>query len=299
MFVADVLIRLLSAVIAAVIPFFLGRYLHRQHHECSWYMFRTGCCTFVISQVFHIPFNALVLKLVGIKESMPEGIALVYFSIFLGLSAGVFEETTRYFAYRFRLTSPETRTFQSALMFGAGHGGIESILLVGIGGLCQLIAMMVLRNMDLENAGFPSDQIPIIEKAIHDYWSAPWYDFLLADLERIFAIIVHLSMTVMVLQCFRGSQSKSRLWMLLFAILWHAGLDSMAVFLITTYNLYLTELMVAVWALASLAILRYFYKRQMDTEEIVASYRLEESEPLDPVLREPAQILSDTQEELS
>ena len=295
MFIAKVFVRLLSAIIAAVIPFIFGRELYRRHHDCSWDMFRTGCWTFVISQVFHIPFNIIVSNLIGIKDSMPEGPALVYYSIFLGLSAGVFEETTRYFAYRCRLTSPETRTYWAALMFGTGHGGIESILLIGIGGLCQLIAMIVLKFTNLENANFPPDQIPLIEKAIQEYWSTPWYAFLMADVERIFTIIIHVTMTVMVLQCFCSSQVKSRQWMLLLAILWHAGLDSLAVLVTIKYNAYLAELIVVLWTLASLAILQYFYKHHMD-REIVTSDPVEESEPLNLSSEEqPEQIWTETE----
>jgi len=209
----------------------------------------------------------IVFKLVGWNGTLPEGAALIYFSIFLGLSAGVFEETTRYLAYRYRLTSPASRTFQSALMFGAGHGGIESILLVGLGGIGQLIAMTVLRKKDLDTMDIPAEQIELLRKQIHDYWSFPWYGVLLADIERIFTMIVHVAMTVMVLQCFRNSQSTSRLSMLFLAILWHAGLDALAVMFVTMYSVYMTELLVAIWALASLGILRYFYDMDRRNEQ--------------------------------
>lgn len=267
MFIGSFLIRLLAALIAILIPIALGRYWH-QTHGSPWSLFRTGCFTFVLSQVFHIPFNLIVFRSIkfidgndGGSGGVPTGGAsLVYLSIFLGLSAGVFEETTRYLAYRYRLTSPANRTFKAALMFGTGHGGIESILLVGVGGIAQLIGMAVLRDHDLASMGIPADQIPTMEQQIQDYWSLPWYGVFLGDLERVFAITAHIALTVLVLQCFRGP--PRHFYWLFVAILFHAGLDFFAVFLIAKYkNVYITELAVAVWALLSVGIIGHFYHK--------------------------------------
>lgn len=253
-------IRLLAAVIAIFLPFLVGRHLNRRHGS-PWSLFRTGCYTFVISQVFHIPFNIIVFKWIGLNGAIPEGPTLVYLSLFLGLSAGVFEETTRYLAYRYRLTNVASRTVQAAFMFGAGHGGIESFLLVGLGGIGQLITMTVLQNKDLQTMNLPEDQLELLQKQIHDYWAIPWYGVIMADMERMFTMIIHVAMTLLVLQCFKGSyqQSTSKITMLLLAIAWHAGLDFCAVLLTTTYNMYLAELMVGLWALASCGIIRYYY----------------------------------------
>jgi hypothetical protein len=83
--------------------------------------------------------------------------------------------------------------------------------------------------------------------------------------------------------------------MLLLAILWHAGLDSLAVLVTIKYNAYLAELIVVLWTLASLAILQYFYKHHMD-REIVTSDPVEESEPLNLSSEEqPEQIWTETE----
>src|SRR5699024_12320352 len=49
----------------------------------------------------------------------------IVFSIVLGLSAGIFEEVTRYVLMRFVMYK---RTWQSGFFFGAGHGVIEAII---------------------------------------------------------------------------------------------------------------------------------------------------------------------------
>ena len=257
MSVGPILIRIFAAVVAIILPFPVAQYFH-QNHGSPWSLFRWGCLTFIISQVLHLPFNAIILRTVGLKGTeLPHSVMeLVYLSIFLGLSAGLFEECTRYLAYRYRLTSPADRTFRSALMFGLGHGGVESILLVGLGGMAQLIAMSYLQHGDLESKGIPADQVKLLQAQIDAYWSIPWYGVLVGDLERVFAITAHIAMTILVLQAFRHPRGGI-LW-LLAAISWHAGLDFTAVFLTVKYNPFIAEIVIGLWALASFGMILYF-----------------------------------------
>jgi uncharacterized membrane protein YhfC len=80
--------------------------------------------TFVVSQIGHIPFNWLILER---WELVPTDTAvlssLIIFALFLGLSAGVFEEGARYLTYRF--WAKEARTWGKGLMLGAGHGALR------------------------------------------------------------------------------------------------------------------------------------------------------------------------------
>lgn len=279
--VGPILIRLLAAVLAILIPFPIARYFHRRH-GIPWSLFRWGCLTFVVSQVFHIPFNVLVLKMIGLQGDLPRGASLIYLAIFAGLSAGIFEETTRYLAYRYKLTTPADRTFKSALMFGVGHGGIESILLAGVSGIAQLIVMTVLKDSDLESKGVPADQVELLQKQIAEYWAVPWYGVLMVDLERIFAITMHIAMTVLVLQTFRR---RGGVRWLIAAILWHAGLDFSAVVLTTLHNIYIAELVLGLWALASYGIIHYFSEHDNEADgDVYTEISNDAGAPFDPTV---------------
>ena len=72
-------------------------------------------------------------------------------AVFYGLSAGLFEEIARYLTYRFWLK--DSQNWKSGLMFGAGHGGIEAMIL-GALALLSLIQAYVLRDADLFAFGF-------------------------------------------------------------------------------------------------------------------------------------------------
>ncbi len=83
----------------------------------------------IFSQVLHIPFNALVNPVFNQFGfiALPLSLQNSILSVFLGLSAGLFEELSRYAMYRW--WAKDARSWGKGLLAGAGHGGIEAILL--------------------------------------------------------------------------------------------------------------------------------------------------------------------------
>ncbi|NJN55827.1 MAG: YhfC family intramembrane metalloprotease, partial [Anaerolineae bacterium] len=142
------------------------------------------------------------------------------------------------------------------MMYGAGWGGIEAILLGVIGLLNFVILLGMQRGYFLQL--IPAGQEGLVEQQIEAMFGLPWPMMLLGALERLFTICLHLALSVMVLQLFLR---RNRLW-LLAAILWHALVDATAVFTIqyTTPLLganqaaWLTEALIGVYALISLGI---------------------------------------------
>jgi uncharacterized membrane protein YhfC len=247
----DIVIRVLNALLMIAMPLVLGVYLSKKQGT-GWHLFGIGAVTFIASQVLHIPFNAWVLnpllETLGLSFTGTT-VQLIVLALLFGLSAGVFEETSRYVVYRFWLKSPSDRTWRSALMFGAGHGGIESIIL-GVLALVAFIQLLVYRNADL-SAIVPADQLELAMSQVETYWSLPWYAALLGAVERAAAISFHLSATVLVLQVFRR---RNILW-LFFAIGLHTLLDAVAVFGMQTWGMYITEALIVGLAILSLGII--------------------------------------------
>ena len=95
-----------------LIPIVLAIFIHRRT-GASWRFFFIGTATFILSQVLHIPFNWLVGQTGLLPDSLDTTANLLITATFLGLSAGFFEETARYLAYRFwaclLYTSPSPR----------------------------------------------------------------------------------------------------------------------------------------------------------------------------------------------
>lgn len=213
----------------------------------GWILFGIGAATFVASQLGHLPFNWLVLERFELISTDTAVLSsLIILSLFLGLSAGLFEEGSRYLAYRY--WAKDARTWGKGLMLGAGHGGIESILLGLTGGL-NFAVLAAVRNGALTGLVSEAD-MPLVQEQITTLFSYPWHFILLGAAERLFALCAHLAMSLLVLQVFTRGQRR---W-LLASILWHTLLNALAVFAVSTWNAYVAEAIIGVMALLSLGI---------------------------------------------
>jgi uncharacterized membrane protein YhfC len=204
-------------------PVGLTIYLTRKFKQ-GWRLFWIGAATFVFSQALHIPFNALVSPVMNQFGfiALPLVLQNLLMSVFLGLSAGIFEEISRFIMYRW--WAKDARSWGSGLLAGAGHGGIEAIIL-GLLALYGYIQMLIARGVDISTLVTP-DRVEVAKAQIQAYWSAPWYATLLGALERLFAIPIQLTCSILVLQAF----TRKRFWWVGLAILFHAFIDGIAVF---------------------------------------------------------------------
>ena len=248
----DVFVRLLNSLIMILAPLALGVYLVRRW-KLSWRLFLLGVATFIGSQVFHIPFNQFLLLPIVDKMDLISGknvFALLLYGILLGLSAVVFEEGARYVVYRKWLS--KVSSWREAVLYGAGHGGVEAILLGGLA-LYAFFQATAYRNANLAEL-FPPAQVELAKAQIDAYWSAPWYAALMGALERSFAVVIQISLSVLVFQ----SVARRKLVWLIVAIGWHTAIDAVAVIGIRSWGVYVTEAAVAVFALISLGVILFF-----------------------------------------
>ncbi len=237
----------LNGLLMIAMPVGLAIFLTRRW-KLGWRIWWVGFATFILSQVGHIPFNWGVGELLNRTGMVywPPLAQQVFNASFLGLSAGLFEEGARYLVLRFWVK--DARSWRKSVLFGAGHGGSEAIIL-GILVLVSYVSMLVVRRMDL-TALVPASQLELAQQQIAAYWSAPWYDSLLGALERLFTIPVHLAMAVMVLQAF----TRKKIGWLFLAIFYHALVDGTVVFLVPYIGGYWTEALVGGFALVSILI---------------------------------------------
>jgi uncharacterized membrane protein YhfC len=255
----DTVMRGAAALLTIAMPLAVGAYLVRRF-KTGWGLLLIGAVTFLLSQVFHLPFNSYVLNPIlarlGFSASTGPGLTLAVAAILLGLSAGVFEEGARWLVYRFWIR--RARTWPEGVVFGAGHGGLEA-LITGLLALATLIQLTALRGQDLSKV-VPPDQLAAAEAQVALYWGLPWWSAFMATVERASAMTVQITLAVIVLQAFL--RPKGLLW-LLAAIGWHALVDAVAVFAGVTTGVYggsvpgmvITEVIIACLAGASLVML--------------------------------------------
>lgn len=252
----------------------------------GWRLYGVGAWTFILSQVLHIPFNLRLLNPL-LERWSPEGLrpgsGLVVGAVLLGLSAGLFEETARWAAYRFAM--PKARTWREALAFGAGHGGVEAVL-VGAFALYGVLQLVALRAEGAAALLGPEqlDRLAVAQTQVAAFWALPWYGVFLGALERIFAICFHLSAAVLVLQVFRRG---SPVWWAA-AVLWHTLLNAAAVFGVTTFGPYWTEGLLALFAAVSLGIV--WRLKEDEQEPVAGGAEVQDLLDLSPVDLSPEEI---------
>jgi len=233
-----------------VLPIVLVIYFKRKF-ELPWMLPAAGAVTFILSQVLHIPLlSALTAAFKnGSLPNPPAAWALLFNATLLGLLAGIFEETARYILFKFVLK--QAKTWKEGVLVGAGHGGIEASLL-GLLGIATVVNMVVMKNAtDLSAFNIPADQVALAKQQIAAFWSAPVYMAFLGLIERMFAICLHLSLSVMVLY---SVTYKKPVWFWV-ALLWHAIVDGLAVYLMPRLGAVGIEAVVGVLAVISLVIL--------------------------------------------
>lgn len=238
----------LSAFLIILMAIGLGVYLTRKFN-LGWRLYLIGAAGFILSQVGHIPFNNWIGVLFqrGVLPVPPAAWRLEFNVIFLGLSAGIFEEVTRYAVYRW--WARDARSWSKGLLLGAGHGGVEALFVAGII-LLTYLNMVTLRGQDL-TAFASGDQLEALRQQFSFYWSAPWHMSLLGALERALAIPVHVALSILILQVFIRGQSR---WLWL-AILWHAMSNAVALYVLNIGGAYASEGSIALFTLASLGMI--------------------------------------------
>ena len=248
----------LNSLLMLILPVLLGIWLARRY-KVGWKLFLLGAAGFVVSQIFHIPFNQFVLNpfVAGILEQGETIGRVLLAALLLALSAAVFVEFTRFIFYRFMKNK---RQWDEGLMFGAGWGGIESIIL-------GLLAASTIANVFIYQSGLIETVVPAEQLAnnpdaiaaaaqqIEELVNSPPWMFLLGAVERVSAMVLQMSLSILILQVF----VRKNIGWLFVAIGWHTLVNSVAVFgALQEWDFLLIEAVVAAAAIFSFFIIRYF-----------------------------------------
>jgi len=110
----------------------------------------------------------------------------------------------------------------------------------------------------------PDDALPQLQAQAATILALPWYEKILGGVERVFTIVVHLALSLMVMRSARSSTP----WWLLLAIAWHTLLNAAAVVTVVMTNAVITELVIGVFALISLWLIYRWREQPVAVTEI-------------------------------
>jgi len=207
----------ISAIISIGLPIALFIYI-RKKHNAKYLPLIFGALAFIIFVlVLESLIHSLVFKAYPLKE---HPLAYIIYGIFM---AGVFEETARFISFKILLRKKYSGV-STGLSYGIGHGGIESALLAGVSMIVAIVFCILINtgNIDVIIGKMQGKALDVINSQINTLTITAPYMFLVSGLERVFAIVIQISLSMIV---FYSVYSKDKIWLFPLAILIHAITD--------------------------------------------------------------------------
>ncbi len=242
-----------AVLVDVLAPLLLAVYLARRR-QGRWRYWLYGMLVFLLSQgITRVPAMIYFQTLPAVQAALAKPVWFWLFLLFAALTAGLCEEGGRWLAFRF-LVRPDERHWRTALMLGAGHGGLESMA-IGLLAAAALVGYLVVTLLPPETFGGAAPQI---EAARKQFAAMQGWEPLLGGWERLGALAIQVALAVLVLQAF----TRGRRWWW-YALAAHTLVDfsSVAVLRLTvkalgqTAAMLLTEGLVTVYALAALWVI--------------------------------------------
>ena len=224
-------------LIALIIPAGLFLFI-RKRVEGKKLPFFVGCGTFLL---FALVLEGLCHTIIlgGGRAEALMAKPLLY-GLYGGFMAGLFEETGRFLAFKTILKKAKDDD-GTALMYGAGHGGFEAFYLLVVSAVTNLVLPSQTAN--------------------------PFYP-LLGIIERIPAIAIHISLSVLV---WFAAKKKDKLYLYPLAIVLHLLVDAVAAVLaLKKVNVVLIEFLVYVFAAAFVCIAILIWKKLSDKKKCLS-----------------------------
>ncbi|MEG2037607.1 MAG: YhfC family glutamic-type intramembrane protease, partial [Ruthenibacterium sp.] len=209
-----------SALIAIGLPFVL-LFVWRKKTGAKYTAALVGAVIFpVFALILEAAFHQLFLGQMGSVSQFLLSNPIAYI-LYGGLMAGIFEETGRLIGFGWLLRKQSGK--ECGVMYGIGHGGIETILLAGMSMVSNIVFCL---NVNAQGAeaylmALPPEQMQTMAGALQGILSANPALFLVSGIERIFAIVLHISLSVLVFTAVK----RHRLWLYPAAIGLHACVD--------------------------------------------------------------------------
>ena len=239
-----------NALLGVAVPVFLCWCAVKKHHA-NLSTILIGAGVFVVfALVLESMVHQIVLK--GERGAAIQG-NILYYALYGGLMAGLFEETGRFLAMKF-LLKKEPLDAKAGVAYGLGHGGAEMALLFGLS-MISTFSMAVMINAgqtDLLSSGVPAEAQDQLAAQLDQIRDASAGTYLIGLWERFSALILQVSLSILVWAAAR--RGGKWFWLFPAAILLHALVDGIAVIISKQTGMVAVELIVMAMAVALAAL---------------------------------------------
>ena len=195
----------LALLITIVLPVAAAFWLHRKL-GVPWRVVTYGVIGYFLVQalvtLIFSGINALAQENSVLLAGEGVNTVQILVSVFLGALLGVL---VRWLGMKY--LNEDLDNLESAYGIGLGYGGAESVMLVGLPLLTTFVTMLTNMNIDPQTSSLE----PAVIQQIEALWQVPATIPLVGSLERIAALVMHITVTILILQVFTR---KSKLWLL-------------------------------------------------------------------------------------
>lgn len=193
---ASIAIMAFNILLSVALPTALALIL-RKRFNLSLRPFFVGCLVWLVFVL--ILEKILHLAVLGSPAGDLIRSSTWYYALYGGLAAGLFEEGGRFIAMK-TILRKEQNNDNNAILYGAGHGGIEALMVLGVGMVNNLIYSVLYNtgNLGLITAPLDDTQKAAFQTVIDQLTSTSPATFLISPVERIIAIILHIALSVIV-----------------------------------------------------------------------------------------------------
>ncbi len=194
----------IALLITIVLPLAAGFWINKKL-GVGWRIVMYGALGYFVVQALTIlifnGYQSLLENEILVLSDQGTLIVEVAMSVALAALLGVL---IRWAAMKY--LNEELDNLKSAYGLGLGYGAAESIMLVGLPLLMTFVTM--LGNMNVDPANTSLD--PELAQQIVNLWEVPAYLPLAGSLERLSAFVMHITVTILVLQVFK----RDNVWFL-------------------------------------------------------------------------------------
>ena len=242
----NLIMMIVSAVLGIAIPVLLAWWAVKKH-KANLPAILFGAAVFLVfALVLESMVHQIVLK--GARGAAIQG-NILYYALYGGLMAGLFEETGRFLAMKF-LLKKEPSTVRPGVAYGLGHGGAEMLVLFGVS-MISTFAMAVMMNagmMDQVASTVPAEAQEQFAAQLEQIKTTGAGTYLIGLWERFSALILQVSLSILVWAAAR--KGGKWLWLFPAAILLHALVDGLVVIISKHTGMVTVELVVMALAIA-------------------------------------------------
>lgn len=207
---------IIQLVLSVLVPIAVCIYFRKKYH-INWKVVGIGVLIWIgFVQILETPFHVFMLGNPTTSKLLENPFL---YAIYVGLTAGIFEELGRFIAFFFLLK--KYQEYKDGLAYGIGHGGIASILVGGLAGFQTLVFATSINNGSFAKLIEQNPQLSQVQDALIHSHS---YLYLLGSLEKIMTLVLQIAFTMLVLY---GVKHKKYIF-IAYAVLFHAFVDFFA-----------------------------------------------------------------------